>query len=1052
MDIYEFELRHKSYRWLSTRLKLWRDEETILQLAKKTSGGELENIIQETSVEDLHAKTKETYTWFKVEFIEKQKWVKTISASEQDLSEYVERLEYEFKVIHEMWYNTYFLIVEDYIWRAKEQDIVVWPGRWSCAWSLLSYVVGITDIDPLEYDLIFERFLNPARVSMPDIDTDFEDTQRQKVIQYMSHKYGADKVAHIWTYMKLAAKAAFKDVARVFWVKFADANKLTNMITEKSVPLSVEENEDLQKAIANDNRLKKIIDIATRIEWTVRQTGVHACGMIIAPEQTHTYSVIQHPPKAWSGWRDFDRVVSQYDGWTIEDIWLLKMDVLGLRNLSIIKNTIKILKAQAKQKNIPLEPIYQEFLDTMLFHPPLDDEYVYKKIFWKGDTSGVFQFESDGMKQRLKKLRASEFDDLIAMVSLYRPWPMEFIPNYIDRKHEVERVSYMQPDLKQLLTSTYSEEVMLEEKKRLEDDLTPILGKTYGIAVYQEQLMRISQFLAWFSMAEADKLRKWVGKKIKELIEKIKKEFVTKWVAYKGYKPETLTWVYEKMIEPAARYSFNKSHAACYAYISYQTAYLKAHHPIEFHAALLRSAEENTDRLAQFIWEIKMQWYDIHLPNINVSYDHVAAIDGAIHLWFLSIRWVGSEVAATIMQERQDNWRFSSLTDFLKRCKQVISKKTIESLIMAGAFRDFSDRHTLAKNITKILDRVKSEQDWGQAAGLFAMTTVEWSDLTLQPVPNPWILATLQTEYTAFKTFVSWHPLDGLYPYIRAKYSFISMFKDVDGYWAYTCLGYIKEFIRNRWGEGFFMKIEDLSGEVEFYIKDKLDLMPFMIVGISGYKWGRRASIDQIIVYDLEALIEKASTSGRYDETKTVASVRADRFWSANKDAPKPKKEQESNSSDEKFETTTPVVKENTPVPPKSNEHRRALMKKLKNQSGKKEGGWDLSRTEPLSWKPDASASGSLWVASGSPWDNSSNEMKAERVTLDKGGSSNLSGTEGFATDSSTTHFETPEDIQVLMKIAPIIKAHPWDIEITIGKMKKMVNEEWVKKLHILLV
>lgn len=1037
MDIYEFELRHKSYAWLSTRLKLWRDDEIILQLIKKTKGGQLEDVIQKTTVDDLHTKTKETYTSFKKSFIEQQKWVPTISASEQDLSEYIERLEYEFKVIHEMWYNTYFLIVEDYIWWSKDNDIVVWPWRWSCAGSLLSYVIWITDIDPLEYDLIFERFLNPARISMPDIDTDFEDTQRQKVIQYMSQKYGADKVAHIWTYMKLAAKAAFKDVARVFGVKFADANKLTNMITEKTVPKSVEENEDLQKAIANDNRLKKIIDIATRIEWTVRQTWVHACGMIIAPEQTHTYSVIQHPPKAWSWGRDFDRVVSQYDWWTIEDIWLLKMDVLGLRNLSIIKNTIKILNAQAKIAGKKLEPIYQEFLDTMLFHPPLDDEYVYKRIFWKWDTSWVFQFESDGMKQRLKKLRATEFDDLIAMVSLYRPGPMEFIPNYIDRKHEVEKVSYMQSDLKQLLTSTYSEEVMLDEKKKLEEDLWEILSKTYGIAVYQEQLMRMSQYLSWFSMAEADKLRKWVGKKIKELIEKIKKDFVGKWVEYKDYKPETLTWVYEKMIEPAARYSFNKSHAACYAYISYQTAYLKAYHPIEFHAALLRSAEENTDRLAQFIWEIKMQWYSVFLPNINISYDHVAAIDGAIHLWFLSIKWVWSEVAATILQEREKNGPFTQLTDFLKRCKQVMNKKTLESLIMAWALRDFMDRHTLAQNVSKILDRVKSEQEGGQAAGLFAMTTVEWSDLTLTPLPNPGILATLQTEYTAFKTFVSWHPLDGLYPYIRAKYSFISMFKDVDGYGAYTCLWYIKEFVRNRWGEWFFMKIEDISWEVEFYIKDKLDLMPFMIVWISGYKWWRRSSIDQIIVYDLEALIEKAKSSSRYDETKTVSAVRADRFGSA--DTPPEKKNEKENIHPEDDIAVLEKIneqseKEEKIVSKSSQENKQALLDRLNGK--KKSNEWnrikenievediDVEKTESHQWTKDAPKNNDMEM--------SQTQTKKELM-------------------NNKTIFETPENITLLMKIPGIVKAHPGEIEVHIWSMKKSVSEEGVEKLNTLL-
>ena len=875
MDIYEFELRYKAYNGLSTVLELDREEQQILWCVPKSSWWALETELVETSVETLREKTLETYTHNKTTLINAS--TQMVGIIQKPLSEYIERLEYELKVIHEMWYNTYFLIVEDYISRARDHDIVVGPGRWSCAGSLLSYAIWVTDLDPLQYDLIFERFLNPARISMPDIDTDFEDTQRDRVIEYMSHKYGAEKVAHIGTYMTLAAKAAFKDVARVMGVKFVDANKLGNMITESTIPDSIDNNKDLQNAIADDSRLNKIIEYAIALEWTVRQTWVHACGMIIAPEDTHNFSAIQHPPKSGSSSRDESRVVSQYDGGTVENLWLLKMDVLWLRNLSIIKNTIKILNAKAKNDGEALEPMYQKFLDTMLFHPPLDDAYVYKKIFWKWDTTWVFQFESDGMKQWLKKLKPTEFDDLIAMVSLYRPGPMEFIPNYVDRKHEVEAVSYMQLDLESILRRKYSKEVMEEEKEKLITDLWPIMDMTYGIAVYQEQLMRLVQSMAGFSMSEADTVRKWVGKKIQSVIEKVKKDFVAKWETHKWYKPETTMWVYEKMIEPAARYSFNKSHAACYAYISYQTAYLKAHHPIEFQAALLRSAEESPDRLAQFIDEAQMQWYKIDLPDINISFEHVSAIWDKVYLWFSAIKGIGTEVSQHIESERIAKGAYTSLPDFLKRNQDCINKKTIESLSLSGARDQFADRQTLIDNAKNILDWTKSEQAGGQAAGLFAATTVEWSDLTLAPSAPPTKMQLLKTERKVFNTFVSGHPFDGLHSYIRGKYGFISMFKDKESYGEFTFLWYIKSISRNGRWEWFFVKMEDISGDVEFYITNKLDLEPFMIVWVRWYM-GRRWRLDQMTVFDLESLITKAKNNSKYKEEETVARIRKERF------------------------------------------------------------------------------------------------------------------------------------------------------------------------------
>ncbi len=332
---------------------------------------------------------------------------------------------------------------------------------------------------------------------MPDIDTDFEDTQRDRVIDYIREKYGEENVAYIGTYMTMAARAAFKDVARVYGVNFEQSNKVSAMITEKTIPKSLEANKDLKNIVSNDKRIKNVLAIATRMEGTIRQTGVHACGMIIAPAPTTTYTVVQYPPASGrKGVRDTSRIVSQYDGGTIERIGLLKMDLLGLRNLSIIKNTVKIIAAKAKKEQTKIPDIFQKFLDTMLFHPPLDDQDTYARIFHKGNTSGVFQFESDGMKTWLKKLKPTHFDDLIAMVSLYRPGPMEYIPHYIDRKYEIEDVVYMEQELRRVLASVYDEDVANEEKQKLIDDLQPFMQVTYGIPVYQEQLMRIVQAMA----------------------------------------------------------------------------------------------------------------------------------------------------------------------------------------------------------------------------------------------------------------------------------------------------------------------------------------------------------------------------------------------------------------------------------------------------------------------------------------------------------------------------------------------------------------------------
>lgn len=869
MDIFEFELRHRAYSWLLQFFGEDVTEEKLLPYIQRTSNGVLQTKLVETSLEQLWEVTRLTYTEHK----------KQILATYNDQPHqgktkaiYLERLEYELKVIYEMGYNTYFLVVWDYIHRAKANKIMVWPGRWSVAGSLLSFVLGITALDPLEYDLIFERFLNPWRISMPDIDTDFEDTYRDKVIEYIKQRYGNDNVAHIGTYMSLAAKAAFKDVARVMGIKFDQANKLTSLVTEKTVALSAEKNKDLQDAIKADSRLQKVIEVATAIEWTVRQTGVHACGMIIAPAPVITYSPVQYPPKSGSKTlRDESRIVSQYEWPVIENLGLLKMDILWLRNLSIIKHTAKIIQARAKVNGQETPALIENILSTMSFYPPLDDPRAYA-LFGTGDTSWIFQFESDGMRTWLKKLKPNCFDDLIAMVSLYRPGPMDYIPRYIDRKFGIEQVAYMQSDLEQILIQLYGEGVAQDEKQKLFEDLNPFMEITYGIPVYQEQLMRLVQAMAWFSMAEADNLRKWVGKKIREVIEKIKIEFIKKAKEHRGYMPETATWIYEKMIEPAADYSFNKSHAACYAFISYQTAWLKAHYPLEFHAALLRSVEQEPDKLAWFIQEVQLQWGEIYPPRVTTAFEHVAAVDDHLEIWFLGIKWVWSEVAMQIERERGTG-TFASLGDFLTRCGAFMNKKSLESLAKAGAFDQWGYREQMVAAVPQMVERCKQQQipQWwlfgGMGGWLFGV-----SEFPLPtPAPEDPFFA-LRMEKEVFNIALSRHPLDGLYPRCRAKYNFITAV-NVEWYGEFRICGIVLGMSKGmRWG--WFLQIEDITGQMEFYFMEKVDLAPLDIVYITWYKGQRFPKADCIRVLSYTKLLEKAKNAWLYDPEQTVALVR----------------------------------------------------------------------------------------------------------------------------------------------------------------------------------
>lgn len=885
MDIFEFELRYNAYAGLNTKFKLGRDEETLTNLVKISDGGIATKKIQELKPAEIKALTLDTYTEFKKKFLKENisplyqsDPLDTAKKENFTLDVYIERLEYELKVIKSMGFNTYFLIVSDFVSRAKENGVMVGPGRWSGAGSLLAWLVSITDIDPLPFDLLFERFLNPARVSMPDFDIDFDDEKRGIVIEYVTEKYWADKVCAIGTFMQLAKKAAFKDVARVLGLSFDLSNKFSALIPEKEKITDIidtpEVNGDLKAMYESNEIIRKAVGFGEGVEGNMRQLGIHACGIIIAPSAVSDYSPVGFIKE------EDKTVVSQYDGPTLENIGLLKMDFLGLRNLSIIRNCIKIIDAKHKREWLELPQVFQDFYATHSFNPPIQDEYTYDKIFKRGDTTGIFQFESQGMRNYLVKLKANSINDLTAMNALYRPWPMEFIPNFIHRKHGEEKIEYMYPELKTVLTNKYSAEVADQERTKLIEDLAGIMDVTYGIAVFQEQLMFLVQSMAWFSLAEADLLRRWVGKKKKAVIEQLKKEFIQRWWEFRGYKPETTQMIYEKMIEPAASYSFNKSHSVCYSWIAFQTAYLKAHYPLEFYAALIRSVEQDTDGQAIYIKEVQNHGIYVKVPDINESFNHVAAINDYIRLWFCGVKGIWTDVGEFIQKEREKNWKYTTLEDFLKRCEHVVNKKSLEALIKSGALDIFEDRKTLWGSVNYLLDWSKSSQTMDQ--WLFGASDVS-SQIVFQKKYTSTLMERLLMENDVFKCFISEHLLDGLYPYIK-RTGFLSQVQDEKYEWPFRVIGFISGITRAR-KKWFFIKVEDISWEKEFFFPDKYGFKLFDMVIIYGNKKpGRYLSPSKIIRTSREQLLKLAG--GKFDENMSLIDARKIRL-DAN-DIPKP--------------------------------------------------------------------------------------------------------------------------------------------------------------------
>jgi DNA polymerase III subunit alpha len=642
--------------------------------------------------------------------------------------EHCDRMEFELSVIEKTGFASYFLIVQDFVNWAKKEGIIVGPGRGSAAGSFVSYLLGVTNIDPIKYNLLFERFLNPERISMPDIDLDFADTRRDEVLAYVREKYGQDHVAQIITFGTMAARGAIRDAGRALGYPYNFCDQTAKMIppnmTINDAIAGVPEIVSLYKM---DPAARKLLDSASRLEGVCRHASMHACGVVITPEPVVNYSPLQYVAG------DTTNVVTQYSASTkssyVEKIGLLKMDFLGLKNLTIIQHALKIVE---KTKGVKLK------MDEI----PLDDKKTYK-LLQSALTTGVFQLESGGMKRYLKQLRPTTFEDIIAMVALYRPGPMDWIPDFISRKHGRKKIEYIHPKLEK------------------------ILKNTYGVAVYQEQVMQISQALAGFSLSEADILRKAMGKKIPELIRDEKIKFIDGCV-----KNNVDRKIAEKVfayIEPFAGYGFNRSHAACYALIGYQTAYLKAHYPTEFMAALLTSDQQDIDRIAIEVEESRNMGTEVLPPNINESFVTFAAIcrpgePEKIRFGLGAIKNVGQKVADTIVEERKANGKFKSLTDFMERIQtKDLNKKSLESLIKSGATEDLGERSQLLENIENILSYSKNfqkEQESNQIS-LFGGTGVEikMPDISLAPAQPATKMQRLNWEKELLGLYVSDHPL-----------------------------------------------------------------------------------------------------------------------------------------------------------------------------------------------------------------------------------------------------------------------------------------------------
>jgi DNA polymerase-3 subunit alpha len=696
------------------------------------------------------------------------------------------RADYELGVITGMDFTGYFLIVWDFIHWAKKHNIPVGPGRGSGAGSIVAYAMTITDIDPLKYNLLFERFLNPERVSMPDFDIDFCFERRQEVIDYVNQKYGSDRVAQIITFGTLKAKAVIKDVSRVLDIPFSETNEISKLIPadpKMTLEKAMEQEPKLKELEAKGGIYAELFDVGRRLEGLNRHCSTHAAGIVIGHDELTEYVPLYRDAKTGA-------ISTQYTMDLLEECGLVKMDFLGLKTLTLIQNTVDLINKDGGDFDI----------NTI----PEDDERTFRMLS-EGASSCIFQFESQGMQGILREAKPNSIEDLIALNALYRPGPMANIPKFIASKNGKEPIVYYHKDLEQALK------------------------QTYGVIVYQEQVMQVAQIIGGFSLGKADIMRRAMGKKKVKVMAEMKQEFMDG-ASKKGYTKEFAKNIFE-MLEPFAGYGFNKSHAAAYSVIAYQTAYLKANYPVQFMAANLTNEINNTDKLTQYITETKSMGIDILPPNINLSELRFNAVDGKVVYGLNGIKNVGAGAVNLIIEERENNGPFSSFMDFLNRVdSKVLNRKLLESLIQAGAFDQLDEnRSTLMLNLEDVVDYVakrRAAEQYGQSSLFDIQEEESLGNFKMTPAEDLSLAEKLQLEKELLGFYFSGHPMDE-YREIWNKSIIVDLSNTdhlIDKH-ACSLLGMvsaIRSIVTKRGEPMAFGQIEDFKGSIELIFFPKV--------------------------------------------------------------------------------------------------------------------------------------------------------------------------------------------------------------------------------------
>ncbi len=708
---------------------------------------------------------------------------------EQAPKEIADRFQFELGVIKKTGFASYILIVWDIVNFAKNQEIAVGPGRGSAAGSLISYLIGITNLDPIKYTLLFERFLNPDRVSPPDIDLDFADHRRNEVLEYISKKYGREHVAQIITFGTMAARAAIRDAGRALGFGYGFCDRIAKLVPFKpgtTLEKAIRTVAELKQAIDTEPQTRQLIETAKKLEGVARHASTHACGIVITKNPITDYMPLQWAVKSSGKKGEEKALVTQYEMHSVEALGLLKMDILGLRTLTVIEKTLELILKNFNQK-----------ID--LYNIPLDDKETFE-LLKKVETTGVFQLESSGMRRYLKELKPTELEDIIVMVALFRPGPMELIPSYILRKHGKEKVTYLHPKLE------------------------PILKNTYGIAVYQEQLMQIANQLAGFTLAEADILRYAVGKKIKHLLDEQSKKLIDGMIG-NGIARQTAEKIWQ-YVEPFARYGFNRSHAACYALIAYQTAYLKVKYPAEFMTALLNTESFDLDRVAILINECKKMEIEILPPDTNESLEDFTLIISEkpkIRFGLSAIKNLSKKAIESIITERKSNGTFLNIGNFLERIPQNdLNKRSLETLIKCGAFDAFGERRLFFTNIEELLrySRDITKKNNSSQIGLFD-SYLHLAPLKLAHAEPAAKQEKLIWEKEILGLYVSEHPMQEYREFMERKSLLIGKIKPALVGQKIAIGGLIsgiQKFVTKNGKLMLFTKLEDWANKIEVVV------------------------------------------------------------------------------------------------------------------------------------------------------------------------------------------------------------------------------------------